>query len=679
MKSIKRHTVTAALPYVNGPIHFGHLAGCYLPSDIYVRYLRSKGEEVLFICGSDENGMAITLRALKEGKNPEDIINKYHPLAKEALSGLGISFDWYSRTSSPIHHKTASDFFQKLDEDGILILKKTKNLYDEEYNQFLADRYVKGRCPKCGHEEAYGDQCENCGSSLQATDLEMPVSTLSGKPPVLKETTHWYFPLDRYQEWLEKWILEDHQEWKANVYGQCKSWLDAGLQPRAVTRDLDWGVPVPREDAEGKVLYVWFDAPIGYISSTKEWASQHNEDWEKWWKDEETKLVHFIGKDNIVFHCIFFPSMLKAHGDYILPENVPANEFLNLEGRKLSTSKNWAVWLNDFLTDFPNKEDVLRYVLCANMPEAKDADFSWKDFQQHNNSELVGIIGNLVNRIIVLTRKYFDGKLPAPGELRQEDQQMVNELKEFPNKIGEAIEKYRFKEGLQELMNLGRLGNKFLTDNEPWKTIKTDEERTGHVLHLGAQIIANLAILMEPFMPFSSKKLISACGLEQTKWSDAGGIELVSKGFEFQMDKLLFEKIDDQVVEQQRKKLEEQAVQNEEKEAVPLKEEIDFNDFTKLDMRIGKITGAEKVPKTKKLFKIEVDLGFEKRTVVSGIAEHFKPEDIVGKQVTLLANLAPRKIRGIESRGMILMVEDQDGALKLLSPEEEVANGSTIA
>jgi len=678
MKSYKRHTVTSALPYVNGPIHFGHLVGCFLPADIYVRYLRSKGEDVLYICGSDENGMAITLRALKEGVSPKDIVNKYHPIVRDSLKQLGISFDWYSRTTSPTHFETAQEFFKVIDEKGILQKDTSQQLYDAKYNQFLADRYVKGTCPKCGHTEAYGDQCENCGSSLSATDLINPLSTLSGEAPQLKETSHWYFPLDQFQEWLEKWVLEDHKEWKTHVYGQVKSWLDAGLQPRAVTRDLDWGVPVPREDADGKVLYVWFDAPIGYISSTKEWAAETGNDWEPWWKDEDTRLVHFIGKDNIVFHCIFFPAMLKAHGDFILPDNVPANEFLNLEGQKFSTSRNWAVWLHEYLEDHPNKEDVLRYVLTANMPEARDADFNWKDYKDRNNNELVDTFANLSNRVFVLIKKNFDGVVPAADHLTDGDKETLEALATFPNRIGVAIEKFRFKEALNEWMNLARLGNKYLTDYEPWKVMKTDKERGGTILNIGLQIVASLAITCEPFLPFTSDKLKNILSLNDKKWMDAGTV-LMAAGTAIESPGHLFSKLDDAFVEKEVQKLEAKKAESEETSHEPVKDTIQFDDFTKLDIRIGRVTAAEKVPKAKKLLKLNVDLGFEQRTVVSGIAEHYTADEIIGKQVTMLVNLAPRKLRGVESEGMILMAEDADGTLKFVVPESDVTNGSGVA
>lgn len=677
MKTYKRHTVTSALPYVNGPIHFGHLVGCFLPADIYVRYLRSKGEEVLYICGSDENGMAITVKALKEGVSPKDIIDKYHPLVRDSLKQLGISFDWYSRTSADIHSETAQAFFKELDEKGILQKKTTQQLYDAKHDQFLADRIVKGTCPKCGHTEAYGDQCENCGSSLNATELINPISTLSGEKPELKETSHWYFPLDQFQEWLEEW-MKDKKDWKAHVAGQVNSWLKAGLQPRAVTRDLDWGIPVPREDADGKVLYVWFDAPVGYISSTKEWAQENGKDWEPWWKDEDTKLVHFIGKDNIVFHCIFFPAMLHAHGDFILPENVPANEFLNLEGQKFSTSRNWAVWLHEYLADHPGKEDVLRYVLTANMPETKDADFNWKDYKDRNNNELVDTFANLANRVFVLIQKNFEGKVPDSSQLNDNDKDTLALMAEYPDRIGGAIEEYKFKAALNEWMNLARLGNKYLTENEPWKLMKTDKERAGVVLYVGMQIVASLGITCEPFLPFTSEKLKGLLGLNDAVWNDASK-QLVPSGTAFENPGHLFSKLKDEFVAEQVQKLEENQAANAEPEYEPVKDTIQFDDFTKLDIRVGTITAAEKVPKAKKLLKLSVDLGFESRTVVSGIAEHYSPEEIVGKQVSMLVNLAPRKLRGVMSEGMILMAEDAKGGLKFIAPDEAVSEGSTVA
>lgn len=680
MVQYKRHTITAALPYANGPIHFGHLAGCYLPADIYVRYLRSKGEDVAFICGSDENGMAITLRALKEGVKPQDIVNKFHPMIEKSFKGFGISFDIYSRTSSEKHAKVAAEFFKNLDDKDIFVQKKSLNLYDAKFDQFLTDRYVKGTCPNCGNENAYGDQCENCGSSLSATDLINPISTLSGEKPELKETSHWYFPLDKYQEWLEDWVLNQHKDWKSHVYGQCKSWLDAGLQPRAVTRDLTWGVPVPRKDAEGKVLYVWFDAPIGYITATQEWAEREGKNWEDYWKKEDTRLIHFIGKDNIVFHCIFFPAMLKAHGEFVLPDNVPANEFLNLEGNKLSTSRNWAVWLHEYLEEFPHQVDALRYVLCANMPENKDADFNWKDFQTRNNNELVAILGNFANRVMVLTQKYFGGKVPELGMLNERDKEVVDGVAEFPNKIGKALDQFKFKEALNEFMNLSRLGNRYLTDTEPWKLIKEDEERVATILNIGLQLVANLAILGEPFLPFFSEKVFKSLQLNDLKWEDAGVVDLVKTGIEISSTGHLFDKIEDKEVEKQVEKL----LNNKKEQVIEVKEEVSkpnitFDDFTKLDIRVATIIAAEKVAKTKKLLKITIDLGNEQRTVVSGIAEYFKPDEIIGIQVSVLINLEPRKLKGIESQGMILMAEDKDGSLKFVSPTNIVNNGSHVA
>ncbi|MCB0736531.1 MAG: methionine--tRNA ligase [Bacteroidetes bacterium] len=678
MKSFKRHTITAALPYANGPIHLGHVAGVYLPSDIYARYLRNKGEDVLFICGSDENGMAITLRALKDGVTPQDIVDRYHPMLQSALAGLGISFDHYSRTSSSIHYETASEFFANIDAKGILEQKTTEQLYDAEYDQFLADRYVKGTCPKCGNEGAYGDQCESCGSSLSALELINPISTLSGNKPEVKTSTHWYFPLDKYENWLKEWLLEGHQEWKNNVYGQCKSWIDGGLAPRAVTRDLNWGVPVPAKGADGKVLYVWFDAPVGYISATKEWAQASGKDWEPYWKDEETRLLHFIGKDNIVFHCIFFPSMLKAHGDYILPDNVPGNEFLNLEGLKLSTSRNWAVWLHEYLEDLAGKEDVLRYVLCANMPETKDADFSWADFQARNNNELVATIGNFANRVFVLIKKYFDGKLPELGELDDYDKEVIRAINQTPDFMADSLDQFKFKEALNHWMNLARAGNKYLADTEPWKLIKTDETRVKTILHLAAQLVANLAILSEPFLPFFAKKVGNTTGVDVKDWNAAGSHELISSGKEIENPGHLFEKIDDAIVEIQRKKLEENKASNQPVHE-QLKPEIQFDDFTKLDIRVGTIEAAEKVAKTKKLLKLTVDMGFEKRTIVSGIAEFFKPEDIIGQQVSVLVNLAPRKLKGIESQGMVLMAEDAEKGLVFVQPSQVIQSGAIVS
>lgn len=676
-KKFKRFTVTTALPYANGPIHIGHMAGVYIPADIYCRYLRMMGEEVLFIGGSDEHGVPVTIRAKKEGCTPQDVVDRYHNIIKKSFEEFGTSFDIYSRTTSDIHQKTASDFFLKLYNEGKFIEQTSKQYYDEQEQTFLADRYITGTCPICGNEHAYGDQCESCGSSLNATDLINPKSALSGNVPVLKETKHWFLPLNDYESFLKEWILENHKEWKTNVYGQCKSWLDNGLQPRAVTRDLDWGIKVPLKDAEGKVLYVWFDAPIGYISNTIEYDKDN---WEKWWKQKDTKLVHFIGKDNIVFHCIVFPSMLKAAGDYILPENVPANEFLNLEGDKISTSRNWAVWLNEYLEDFPNKQDVLKYVLCANAPETKDNDFTWKDFQTRNNSELVAILGNFVNRTIVLTHKYFNGKVPAKNELNELDKQTIEEIKLYPEKIGTLIENYKFRDALFEMMNLARLGNKYLTENEPWKTFKTDIKRTETVLNISLQICANLAILMEPFVQFSAKKLQQMLNLNSLKWFEAGNCELLKVGQEIQPAELLFERIEDADIQKQLDKLEASkkanAINN--AEVTPQKPNVSFEDFSAMDIRVGTILEAEKVTKTKKLLKLTIDTGIDKRTIVSGIAEYFSPEEIIGKQVSVLVNLAPKNLKGIESQGMILMAENADGELCFVEPQKQFKNGSTI-
>lgn len=680
----KRYTITAALPYTNGPIHIGHLAGVYVPADIYSRYLRLKGNDVAFICGSDEHGVAIPMKAKKEGVSPQEIIDKYHGIIKKSFADFGISFDNYSRTSAEIHHKTASDFFKKLYEEGEFIEEVTEQLYDDEVKQFLADRFVTGTCPKCGNEEAYGDQCEKCGSSLNATDLINPKSTISGSKPILKETRHWFLPLDKYESFLKEWILEGHKkDWKPNVYGQVKSWVDEGLKPRAVTRDLDWGIPVPVKGAEGKVLYVWFDAPIGYISSTKEWADREGKDWEPYWKDKETQLVHFIGKDNIVFHCIIFPSMLKAHGDFILPENVPANEFLNLEGNKLSTSKNWAVWLHEYLEEFPEKQDVLRYVLTANAPETKDNDFTWKDFQSRNNNELVAIFGNFINRVVVLTNKYYEGIIPQPGDLTEEDRKALEELKAFPGTIEASLNRYRFREASQELMNVARLGNKYLADAEPWKLIKTDEERVKTIMYVALQIASALAVLSEPFLPFTASKLKKILNQENSlNWNDVHSKDvLIEANHKINKSELLFSKIEDAEIEKQLEKLEATKKANEQanKELEPLKDTISYEDFSKLDMRVGTIVEAEKMPKAKKLLVLKVDTGLDIRTIVSGIAEHFKPEDIIGKKVTVLANLAPRKLRGVESEGMILMTEDTEGKLVFMNPDEEnTPNGATI-
>ncbi|WP_103069686.1 methionine--tRNA ligase [Aquimarina sediminis] len=679
MSTEGRYTITAALPYTNGPIHIGHLAGVYVPADIYSRYLRMTGNDVAFICGSDEHGAAIPMRAKKEGVSPQVIIDKYHAIIKKSFNDFGISFDNYSRTSAPIHHETASEFFKKLYDDDKFIEETSKQLFDPEAEQFLADRFVTGTCPKCGHEEAYGDQCENCGSTLNATDLINPKSTISGAEPILKQTKHWFLPLDQYDEFLKEWVLVGHKkDWKANVYGQIKSWLDDGLRPRAVTRDLDWGIPVPVEGAEGKVLYVWFDAPIGYISSTKEWATREGKDWEPYWKDKNTKLVHFIGKDNIVFHCIIFPSMLKAEGSYILPENVPANEFLNLEGNKLSTSKNWAVWLHEYLEEFPDKQDVLRYALTANAPETKDNDFTWKDFQARNNNELVAVFGNFINRVVVLTNKYYNGIVPTPAAFSEVDKQTLAELKAYPAVISSSIERYRFREASQELLNVARLGNKYLADEEPWKLIKTDEERTQTIMYVALQIAGALATLSEPFLPFTSGKLKTILNLSSSEvastWNDISTKEiLIPTGHQIEKGELLFSKIEDAEIQKQLEKLEatKKANEAENKEIEPQKDIAAFEDFTKLDIRIGTIIEAEKMPKAKKLLVLKVDTGINIRTIVSGIAEHFSPEDIVGKKVTVFVNLAPRKLRGVESEGMILMTETPEGKLVFLNPDED--------
>ena len=677
-QKFKRYTVTSALPYANGPVHIGHLAGVYVPADIYARYLRSVGEDVIFIGGSDEHGVPITIKARKEGVNPQDIVDRYHEIIKKSFAELGISFDIYSRTSSAEHHKTAADYFKKLYDEGKFVEKLSMQYYDEEAGQFLADRYITGTCPHCGNEHAYGDQCEACGTSLNATDLINPKSTLSGAKPVLKETKHWFLALDKDEKWLRQWILEEHKnDWKTNVYGQCKSWIDAGLQPRAVTRDLNWGVKVPIEGADGKVLYVWFDAPIGYISFTKELTS----DWEKWWKNDDTKLVHFIGKDNIVFHCIIFPSMLKADGSYILPENVPANEFLNLENDKISTSRNWAVWLHEYLQDFPGKQDVLRYTLCANAPETKDNNFTWKDFQDKNNNELVAIFGNFVNRTMVLTHKFFDGKVPAITRTTELETQVLDELKQFPERIGRSIENYRFREALAELMNLARLGNKYLTETEPWKLIKTDPEYTQTVLNISLQICANLAILCKPFLPFTAAKLSSLLHLEADKWHQAGCTDLLSADTELEKPELLFEKIEDATIETQLNKLLETKKQNELNSWQPasVKNNVAFDDFGKVDIRVGTVLECVKVPKADKLLQFRIDDGMGGRTIVSGIAKYYpEPEKLVGMQVCFIANFEPRKLKGVVSEGMILSAEDKDGRLVLITPSQLVGNGVNV-
>ena len=680
---MSRYTITAALPYTNGPVHIGHLAGVYVPADIYARFLRLKGQDVAFVCGSDEHGVPITIKAKKEGVTPQEVVDKYHVIIKKSFEDFGISFDNYSRTSAKIHHDTASDFFKKLYDNDQFIEEVSEQLYDKEANQSLADRFVVGTCPKCGNDESYGDQCENCGTSHNATDLINPKSAITGNVPTTKQTKHWFLPLDKYESWLREWIVVGHKnDWKANVLGQVKSWLDDGLRPRAVTRDLDWGIPVPVKDAEGKVLYVWFDAPIGYISATKEWAEREGKNWEDYWKKEDTKLVHFIGKDNIVFHCIIFPAMLKAEGSYILPENVPANEFLNLEGNKISTSRNWAVWLHEYLQDFPDKQDVLRYALTANAPETKDNDFTWKDFQIRNNSELVAIFGNFINRVVVLTQKYYEGQVPLAGKYSEVDEQTLEKVKEFPSIISNSIERYRFREGSQELMNLARLGNKYLADEEPWKVIKLDEERVKTVMFVALQIATALSVLCEPFLPFTSVKLKGILNADSNSWSDISEKEvLLDPSHQIGKVELLFAKVEDKEIQIQLDKLEATKVANEQENKVlePQKDIIEFDDFTKLDIRIGTVIEAVKVPKTKKLLQLKVDVGLDVRTIVSGIAESFNPEDIIGKQVSVLVNLAPRKIRGVESQGMILMTDTQDGKLAFIEPERDVENGESVS
>jgi methionyl-tRNA synthetase len=673
-----RYTVTAALPYANGPVHIGHLAGVYVPADIYTRYLRLKGHDVMFICGSDEHGVPITIKAQKEGVQPQDIVDRYHGIIKNAFKDFGVAFDIYSRTSSETHKKTSSEFFRKLYDEGKFIEKESEQFYDSEANQYLADRYITGTCPKCGAENAYGDQCEACGSTLNATDLIDPKSAITGNKPELKKTKHWYLPLDQYEPFLKQWILEEHKEWKPNVYGQCKSWIDSGLQPRAVSRDLDWGVPVPVEGADGKVLYVWFDAPIGYISATKDVTP----DWEKYWKDKDTKLVHFIGKDNIVFHCIIFPSMLKAEGSYILPENVPANEFLNLEGDKISTSRNWAVWLHEYLEDFKDQQDVLRYVLTANAPETKDNDFTWKDFQERNNNELLAILGNFVNRAIVLTHKYYDGQVPepSPSEFQAFDKEIVDEMPKLKESIEKNIETYHFREALKDAMQMARLGNKFLAETEPWKQIKTDPERVKNIMYIALQITAGLSQAFEPFLPFTAAKIRQLINFETVDWDLIGNCKILPVGHTINKAELLFSKIEDEQVQAQVDKLEATKAANEldNHKVTPQKPSIQFDDFTKLDIRVGTIVEAEKVAKTKKLLKITVDTGIDTRTVVSGIAESYKPEDIIGQQVSILVNLEPRKLKGIESQGMILMAEDADGTLRFVQPDKACKSGSEV-
>ena len=676
----QKYTVTAALIYANGPIHIGHLAGCYIPADIYVRYLRSKGADVAFISGTDEHGVPITVKARKEGKTPQQVVDFYYEQIKNSFADFGISFDIYSRTSNQTHHKNSQEIFTTLFDKGYFDEETSEQYFDEVAQQFLADRYIVGECPTCGNQNAYGDQCEKCGSTLSPNELKNPRSTLSGSKPVMKSTKNWYLPLDRMQPEIEKYV-NSHKEWKPNVFGQCQSWLKDGLRPRAMTRDLDWGISVPLPDTEGKVLYVWFDAPIGYITFTQEWAAQTGKNWEDYWKKDTTKLVHFIGKDNIVFHCIIFPAMLMAEGSYVLPDNVPANEFMNLEGDKISTSRNWAVWLHEYLEEFPNKQDVLRYALSANMPESKDNDFTWKDFQTKNNSELVAIYGNFVNRAVVLTHKFYKGHVPAQGELTDYDKETIGTLAGFPKKIGDSIENYRFREGLTNMMDLARLGNKYLAETEPWKVIKENPARVETIMNIALQIAANLAILSEPFLPFTAEKLRTQLGLNETIWAETGGADLLPIGTLICESSLLFEKIEDDVIEKQVKKLQESKRMNElENMKVPeLKETIQYDDFAKLDIRIGTILEAEKLPKSDKLLKFLVDDGFEKRTILSGIAKHFTPEEMIGKQVTFLANLAPRKMMGIESNGMILMAENRDGSLALLQPHKEVWNGGPVS
>ena len=683
-KKFKRTTVTAALPYANGGVHIGHLAGVYVPADIYVRYLRLKKREVVFIGGSDEHGVPITIRAKKEGVTPQDVCDRYHKLIKDSFEEFGISFDVYSRTTSPTHNKFASDFFRKLYDDGKLVEKESEQYYDEEARQFLADRYIMGECPHCGNPNAYGDQCEKCGSDLSPMELKNPHSTISGSQPVIRKTKNWYLPLDNYQEWLKRWILGDHKEWRPNVYGQCKSWLDMDLQPRAMTRDLDWGIPVPVEGAEGKVLYVWFDAPIGYISNTKELCDSDPErfgSWQKWWQDPETRLVHFIGKDNIVFHCLIFPTMLKAHGGYILPDNVPANEFLNLEDNKISTSKNWAVWLHEYLRDFEGKQDVLRYVLTANAPETKDNNFTWKDFQERNNSELVAVYGNFVNRALQLTKKYWDGVVPACGELHDVDRQTIREFQDVKEKVEAYLEAFKFREAQKEAMNLARIGNKYITECEPWKVWKTDPKRVETILNLSLQLVANLSIAFEPFLPFSSKKLRSMINMTEYDWSELGSTDLLPAGKQLAEPELLFDKIEDEAIEAQLRKLEETRKANEEAayKAEPVKKEIPFDDFEKLDIRVGHILRCEKVKKSKKLLKFTLDDGSgTERTILSGIAAYYEPEQLTGKDVLFVANFAPRRMMGIESQGMILSAVNSDGSLTVTTTLGEVKPGSQV-
>ena len=676
-QKFNRTLVTAALPYANGGVHIGHLAGVYVPADIYTRYLRLKGREVLYVCGSDEHGVPITIRARKEGCTPQDVVDRYHKLIKESFEGFGISFDVYSRTSSETHHKTAADFFRRLYDKGEFVERESEQYYDEEAQTFLADRYITGECPHCHAEGAYGDQCEKCGTALSPTELINPKSAVSGAKPVLRKTKHWYLPLDKHQAWLEPWITEQHREWRSNVMGQCKSWFDMGLQPRAVSRDLDWGIPVPVEGADGKVLYVWFDAPIGYISNTKELLP---DTWEKWWKQSDTRLVHFIGKDNIVFHCIVFPAMLKAEGSYILPDNVPSNEFLNLEDDKISTSRNWAVWLHEYLVDMPGKQDVLRYVLTANAPETKDNNFTWRDFQARNNNELVAVYGNFVNRALQLTKKYYDGIVPAAGTLTEYDLETIREFRGVKEQVEKLIEEFRFRDAQKEAMNLARIGNKYLADSEPWKVIKTDPERVKTVINLSLQLVANLAIAFEPFLPFSSERLRGMLNVERPEWDRLGSTDLLPEGHQLNEPALLFEKIEDAVIEAQIQKLLDTKKANEAAayKANPVRQDIAFEDFEKLDIRVGTVVECERVPKADKLLRFLIADGLENRTIVSGIAKHYNPEDLIGKQVCFIANLPPRKLRGIESQGMILSAENFDGGLSVLTVDREVKPGSEV-
>ncbi|MEP0987281.1 methionine--tRNA ligase [Ekhidna sp.] len=681
-KKYKRHTITAALPYANGPVHIGHLAGVYVPADIYARYLRNKGEDVAFVCGSDEHGVAIELRARKEGKSPQEVVDFYHNQIKESFEKFGISFDIYHRTSSKLHHETASDFFQKMEAEGKFTEETSEQFFDEKEQQFLADRYIKGTCPNCSFPEAYGDQCENCGTTLSPSELKNPKSMLSGEVPIMKETKHWYLPLDQYEPWLKDWLLEGHKEWKSNVYGQCKSWIDNGLRPRPMTRDLKWGIPVPVDGGDGKVLYVWFDAPIGYISATKQWAADNRKNWEDYWKSEDTRLLHFIGKDNIVFHCIIFPTLLKAEGSYILPDNVPANEFLNLESNKISTSRNWAVWLHEYLEEFPEKQDVLRYTLTANAPETKDNDFTWKDFQTRNNSELVAIFGNFVNRAVVLTHKYFEGRVPKRNELQSIDHDVIKLVSKVPGKIEAALDQFKFREASTQMMELARIGNKYLADTEPWKLIKEDQSRVETILNIALQISANLAIVCEPFLPHTADKLMRILNTEKIAWSNAGGVDYLANHHQLNKAVLLFEKIEDKDVEHQVNKLLETKKMNEQETNTPdlpaLKDEIVFDDFLKMDLRVGEIKTAEKVEKSNKLLMFTVDMGLETRTILSGVAKHFTPEEMIGKKVTVMANLAPRKIMGVESQGMLLFAENTDGKLVAVSPGQDAQNGAQI-